>query len=86
MRSPRSLNQNNLYQSTLTIQNSYDLPMAITYIIVICPTPGPVHVYVAKEPPYSKHVYRNIAIYKCYICMYSYLFDSFSEKRRYQKQ
>ena len=22
--------------------------------------------YVAKEPPYFKHVYRNIAIYKCY--------------------
>ena len=39
MRSPRSLNQNNLYQSTLTIQNSYDLPMAITYIIVNLPYP-----------------------------------------------
>ena len=26
--------------------------------------------YVAKKPPYSKHAYRNIAIYKFYLCMY----------------
>ena len=42
--------------------------------------------HVAKKPPYSKHVYSNIAISKCYLCMYSYLFHSFSEKRRHQKQ